>query len=461
MSPEALRARLFWTLAPPLVLLLLGRRVLLPGVDPAAFEAQGLLGAFAGARSNLSVFAIGVTPLVTAFVLVEVVALLVPALARKRHEPSTRAKLTRAAHVLGVVLLGFQAFGIAMSLRSLADAPFGQEMPLSAPITVASLVGGSCLLVLAARVVTAQGLVSGLALFTAVDVVQSVATSLVQHVQRDAFLGVVTPAKLAFGVAVLAVPCAATWYVTRRRPVVVRMPDAGAAPYRDGATTRARAWVPVPLGSLAAYTLALNVVSFLAVLLAMGPTHGSSPLAELVDRGGVAFDVVILVQTAVCALVLARLQRRSADVTELAQRVGVEMPPDDSEATLDARKHALLLTAAFFGVLVAASHAASVAGLPVSLAALPYVTAVFVDLVDGVRLASWDVLVEERRPAALPVLRAALEARGIETRVRGSALLGVLQAFVPYAPATVVVQAADAERAKEVLEGLLRGAAVT
>jgi len=82
------------------------------------------------------------------------------------------------------------------------------------------------------------------------------------------------------------------------------------------------------------------------------------------------------------------------------------------------------------------------------------------DMVSALQATRRNDLVEvwaERRAAAVPVIRAALEAEGIPVTTRGMALLSLLQAFAAYAPAHILVRAADEERAKAVLAHLFLG----
>src|SRR5258706_9850392 len=109
--------RLGVTLLAPLVLLLLANQLPLPGVPP---EFISLLDRTHAERANVGVFSLGLTPVLTAYWLVEIVAFLVPRWSRLRHAgPEARAPLDRAARVVALLLAALQAWGFAIALRGL------------------------------------------------------------------------------------------------------------------------------------------------------------------------------------------------------------------------------------------------------------------------------------------------------------------------------------------------------
>ena len=90
--------RLAITLSIPILIGLLLEQVLVPGIP---YDALGIH----GSRANLSVFALGIQPILTAYWIVEVVAFLVPRWSRLRHgNPEGRAKLDSAVRILVLVL---------------------------------------------------------------------------------------------------------------------------------------------------------------------------------------------------------------------------------------------------------------------------------------------------------------------------------------------------------------------
>jgi len=139
------------------------RYVLAAGVDLHAFE---LVARGRGDVEHLSIAALGITPVLAAFWLVELVAWLVPALrAIRRGTLAERAPLTAAVACLAILLAFVQATFVAQFLQSL-DLP-GVDKHMLAPDTlarvgfVASLVGGVVLHVVAADLITRHGVCNG------------------------------------------------------------------------------------------------------------------------------------------------------------------------------------------------------------------------------------------------------------------------------------------------------------
>ena len=106
-----------------LVVYRLGSFIPLPGVNSAAMEdllknAGGLLDMFnmfsGGALSRMSVFALGVIPYISASIIVQMFASVVPSWQQLRKEgESGRRKLTTYTRIGTVALALFQSFGVA------------------------------------------------------------------------------------------------------------------------------------------------------------------------------------------------------------------------------------------------------------------------------------------------------------------------------------------------------------
>src|SRR5258706_9095490 len=119
MKQRGLGWRLFWPVVPVVALLYAAHQILLPGVPTAA-----------------GVFDLGVMPAVTAYVAVEVLAFLVPALRRMRHgNPTGRRKLERVARALALGIAVFQAWSLARSI-ALADETSMTPTTFSIPLAI-------------------------------------------------------------------------------------------------------------------------------------------------------------------------------------------------------------------------------------------------------------------------------------------------------------------------------------
>src|SRR5512141_952273 len=125
--PE-LRKRLLFTLG-ILAVYRLGIFVTTPGVDRVAMRrvvqsAGGLLGLFnlcsGGALEQLSIFALGIMPYISASIILQLLAVVVPALERLQKEGEQgRKKITQYTRFGTVGLAGIQGLGIAIGLESM------------------------------------------------------------------------------------------------------------------------------------------------------------------------------------------------------------------------------------------------------------------------------------------------------------------------------------------------------
>ena len=117
-----------------MVVFRIGTLIPVPGIDPAAvarFFSQhsgGILGIFnmfsGGALQRLSIFAMGVMPYISASIIIQMMAMVVPSLDRAAQGRPVRPAQDHRIHPLRhVVLAVFQSFGAAVALaRARHDA---------------------------------------------------------------------------------------------------------------------------------------------------------------------------------------------------------------------------------------------------------------------------------------------------------------------------------------------------
>src|SRR4051812_33720517 len=132
--PE-LRRRVIFTMA-MLAVFRIGAFVTIPGVDRNVMRAVmnkqggGILGFFnmfsGGAMSNMSIFALGIMPYVSASIVLQLLAMVYKPLdeLRKEGEQGTR-KINQYTRYGTIVLSMMQAFGIAMSLEGTNNGDLG------------------------------------------------------------------------------------------------------------------------------------------------------------------------------------------------------------------------------------------------------------------------------------------------------------------------------------------------
>ena len=189
-----LKKRLWFTLGALIVFRLLSF-VPLPGIDPTSlnslFEGTkgGVLDFFnmfsGGALQRMSLIALGVTPYITASIIIQLMTSLVPSLAAiKKEGESGRKKLNQYTRYGTVLLTAIQGYSIAVGLES-----WGADQGLSAVIdpgyffritTVISLIGGTMFLMWLGEQITSRGIGNGVSLIIMAGIVASFPSAIAQ-----------------------------------------------------------------------------------------------------------------------------------------------------------------------------------------------------------------------------------------------------------------------------------------
>ncbi|MEZ5753917.1 MAG: preprotein translocase subunit SecY [Paracoccaceae bacterium] len=208
-----LRQRIFFTLG-LLMVYRLGTYIPVPGIDGTAlreFMTQasqgigGMLNLFTGgAISRMGIFALGIMPYISASIIVQLLAAMVPQLEQlKKEGEQGRKKLNQYTRYGTVGLAVFQAWGIAVSIEAggLAHDP-GLFFKLACVIT---LVGGTMFLMWLGEQITARGIGNGISLIIFVGIVAEIPAALVQFFEQGRSGAISTPLILGIIVMVVAV----------------------------------------------------------------------------------------------------------------------------------------------------------------------------------------------------------------------------------------------------------------
>ena len=156
-----------------LVVFRVGTHIPVPGIDPAALErlfgqhSGGLLDMFnmfsGGALKRLSIFALGVMPYISASIIMQMLAVVVPSLEKLRKEGQSGQRIiTKYTRWGTVVLAMFQSLGAALALESqgVAVTP-GFTFVFTATV---SLVTGTLFLMWIGEQVTERGIGNGISM---------------------------------------------------------------------------------------------------------------------------------------------------------------------------------------------------------------------------------------------------------------------------------------------------------
>jgi preprotein translocase subunit SecY len=192
---EELRKRLLFTLG-MLAVYRLGIFVTTPGVDREAMksvlkQAGGLLSLFnlfsGGALEQLSIFALGIMPYVSASIILQLLTVVVPKLEQLQKEGEMgRRKITQYTRYGTVVLSAIQGYGIAGYLESLRDA---QGISVVADpgigfrlMTVISLAAGTAFIMWMGEQITERGIGNGISLIIFAGIVARIPDAVIRTV---------------------------------------------------------------------------------------------------------------------------------------------------------------------------------------------------------------------------------------------------------------------------------------
>ncbi|MBN1151398.1 preprotein translocase subunit SecY [candidate division WOR-3 bacterium] len=183
---EDLRKKIFWT-AFLLVIYRLGGHIPLPGINAVAlskfFQAQqaGILGLFdmfaGGNLGRATVFALGIMPYITASIVFQLLASIVPWLQKLQKEGEEgRRKITQYTRYTTVGLAIFQAFSIGIYLQSQSIeglALVNNPGFLFMTTTIISLTVGTVFVMWLGERITEVGIGNGISLIIMVGIVAS------------------------------------------------------------------------------------------------------------------------------------------------------------------------------------------------------------------------------------------------------------------------------------------------
>src|ERR1700728_3784397 len=167
---EELKKRIWFTLG-ALVIFRLGTYIPLPGIDPAAFEAQflgqkqGVLDLFnmfsGGAVQRMAIFALNIMPYISASIIIQLLSSVIPSLeAIKKEGEAGRKVLNQYTRYLTVVVALFHAYGSAIGVEGrpgIVSDP-GLLFRIS---TILTLTGATMFLVWLGEQITSRGVGNG------------------------------------------------------------------------------------------------------------------------------------------------------------------------------------------------------------------------------------------------------------------------------------------------------------
>ena len=183
-----LRNRILFTLG-LLIVYRLGTFIPVPGIDGGALRdfmeqaGQGIGGMVSmftgGALGRMGIFALGIMPYISASIIVQLLAAMVPFLEQlKKEGEQGRKKINQYTRYGTVALALFQAYGLAVSLEA-GDLAHDPGWYFRAAVVI-TLVGGTMFLMWLGEQITARGIGNGISLIIFVGIVAEIPAALAQ-----------------------------------------------------------------------------------------------------------------------------------------------------------------------------------------------------------------------------------------------------------------------------------------
>ena len=181
------RKRLLYTLL-LIVVFRLGCYITVPGVDSIALnEAMGNTEGFAGlidmisggAFSRFSVFAMSISPYITASIVIQLLAMIIPSLERLTKEGGEegKAKINRYTKILTIILALVESIGIYLAYQS--SGIFVDNSFLTGALVVIGLVAGTSILMWLGDQITNKGVGNGISLLIFIGIISGLPSGVV------------------------------------------------------------------------------------------------------------------------------------------------------------------------------------------------------------------------------------------------------------------------------------------
>ena len=179
-----------------LVLFRIGCWLPIPGINHTAFETQVgsqdflslLSGITGGALANGAFLALGVSPYITAQIVVQLLSMAIPSWERlSKQGEEGRKKLAKYTKILTMILAAAQAIGIVVSFANnggLDSAVFFNSSFLTGAVVVISLVAGAMFTLFLGEKITETGIVNGLSLLIFIGILSTAGLAISQSISN-------------------------------------------------------------------------------------------------------------------------------------------------------------------------------------------------------------------------------------------------------------------------------------
>jgi preprotein translocase subunit SecY len=230
---EELKKRIWFTLG-ALIIYRLGTYIPLPGIDPAAFEAnftgnrQGVLELFnmfaGGAVQRMAIFALNIMPYISASIIIQLLTSVIPSLeSLKKEGESGRKIINQYTRYLTVVIAAFQAYAIAVGLQS-QPGVVTEPGPFFIISSVLSLMGGTMFLMWLGEQITSRGIGNGSSLIIFAGIVAAFPSAIANTLELGRQGALSTPLILVVLVMAVVVIAFIVFFERAQRRLLITYP---------------------------------------------------------------------------------------------------------------------------------------------------------------------------------------------------------------------------------------------
>lgn len=228
------RKRLFYTLI-LIIVFRFGCYITVPGVDSFALAEQmkSATGSLAqlidtisgGAFSNLSIFAMSITPYITASIVIQLLGMIIPSLEKLMKEGGelSRARVNRYTKIIALLLALVESLGIYISYRS--SGIFTDNGALTGAVIVVSLITGTSILMWLGEQITNKGIGNGISMIIFIGIISRLPAGVVtlwNLIVQDSSIstvGIVTALVIILGAILLVAGVVFVQQAERKVPV--------------------------------------------------------------------------------------------------------------------------------------------------------------------------------------------------------------------------------------------------
>ena len=233
-----LHKRLWFTLL-ALIVFRIGTYIPFPGINPAVLNEffssnqGGLIGMFnaftGGALSRMSIFALNIMPYISASIIIQLGASIVPSwMALRKEGEAGMRKLNQYTRALTIAITVVQAYFMALALErgGAVIMPSARLFELS---TIVSLLGGTMFVVWLGEQITARGVGNGTSLLIMVGIVANIPSALIRMLEDGRAGALSTMTILLVGVMIFAVIYVVVLFERAQRRIIIQYPKRQAA----------------------------------------------------------------------------------------------------------------------------------------------------------------------------------------------------------------------------------------